>query len=569
MQKRIFNAITGMTVTAVVLFTVIAAAISYKLYIQKAEGELNTAAKIASAYHLDPEEIYGLLEEQLDYNVRVTYIAADGTVTYDSSPEVGDISDMDNHRSRPEVEQALKEGVGTDTRASRTIGKRSYYIAVSDENGAVIRFSREIESVYSLILGTVSIIIVIAGLVIILATVVSVKLSESLIDPVKIMVSNIGVLAGQKGGSSETDRIIGDYEELAPIASAVRKLSARLDRYITRLREERETIGVITENMVEGMIILDRDDNILSVNRSAVSLLSSAFRGGEGRHICELTRSPEILELVSRSKEEKSVSGDFSLGGRQLRAFVSNTGDNSGTVVLLVDITESFNAEEMRRCFSANVSHELKTPLTTISGFGEMMESGVLSDKEDVKKYGGLIHRESSRLLSLINDIIRLSELDESTGDSLEVKELDLYASACEVCTMLSEKARKNQITLEHTGNSVMLTANEGMLSEIIYNLTDNAIKYNTPGGYVRVNVEETDKLAVLTVSDSGIGIPAEHLGHVFERFYRVDKSRSKQRGGTGLGLSIVKHIVGVMGGRIDIRSEEGKGTEIRVEFSV
>lgn len=556
-----------MAVTAVVLFTVIAAAISYKLYIQKAMGELNTAASIAAAYHPEPEELCALLEDRLDYAVRVTYIGGDGTVTFDSSPQVGNVSDMDNHGNRPEVEQALKEGFGSDIRASHTIGKRSCYAAVSDGNGTVIRLSREIESVYSLMLGTVSIIIVIAGLVIILATVISVKLSESLIVPVRTMVENIGVLAGQKGGKSETDRLIAEYEELEPVAAAVRKLSARLDRYITRLREERETISVITENMVEGMIVLDSGDNILSVNRSAVRLLSSAFRGGEGRHICELTRNPEILELISRSKEEKSVSGVIGAGGRKLRAFVNNTGDNSGTVLLLVDITESFNAEEMRRCFSANVSHELKTPLTTISGFGEMMESGVLTGKEDVKKYGGLIHRESSRLLSLINDIIRLSELDEGSGDSLEVRELDMNAVAGEVCAMLSDKAAKNGISLEHTGKSVMLTANEGMLSEIIYNLADNAIKYNTEGGFVRVDVSGTENTAVLTVSDSGIGIPAEHIEHIFERFYRVDKSRSKQRGGTGLGLSIVKHIVNVMGGSIDISSEVGKGTEITVDL--
>lgn len=551
-----------------VLFTAIAAAISYKLYIQKAMGELSTAARIAAAYDPEPEELCALLEEQLDYAVRVTYIGGDGTVTFDSSPQVGNVSDMDNHGNRPEVEQAMKEGFGSDIRASHTVGKRSCYAAVSDGNGTVIRLSREIESVYSLMLGTVSVIIVIAGLVIILATVISVKLSESLIVPVRTMVENIGVLAGQKGGKSETDRLIADYEELEPVAAAVRKLSARLDRYITRLRDERETISVITENMVEGMILLDSGDNILSVNRSAVRLLSSAFRGGEGRHICELTRNPEILDLISRSKEEKSVSGVIGAGGRKLRAFVNNTGENSGTVLLLVDITESFNAEEMRRCFSANVSHELKTPLTTISGFGEMMESGVLTDKEDVKKYGGLIHRESSRLLSLINDIIRLSELDEG-GDSLEVRELDMNAVAEEVCAMLSDKAAKNGISLEHTGKSVTITANEGMLSEVIYNLADNAIKYNTEGGFVRVDVSGTENTAVLTVSDSGIGIPPEHIEHVFERFYRVDKSRSKQRGGTGLGLSIVKHIVGVMGGSIDISSEVGKGTEITVVFSV
>lgn len=557
-----------MAVTAVVLFTAIAAAISYKLYIQKAMGELSTAARIAAAYDPEPEELCALLEEQLDYAVRVTYIGGDGTVTFDSSPQVGNVSDMDNHGNRPEVEQALSEGFGSDIRASHTVGKRSCYAAVFDGNGTVIRLSREIESVYSLMLGTVSVIIVIAGLVIILATVISVKLSESLIVPVRTMVENIGVLAGQKGGKSETDRLIAEYEELEPVAAAVRKLSARLDRYITRLRDERETISVITENMVEGMILLDSGDNILSVNRSAVRLLSSAFRGGEGRHICELTRNPEILDLISRSKEEKSVSGVIGAGGRKLRAFVNNTGENSGTVLLLVDITESFNAEEMRRCFSANVSHELKTPLTTISGFGEMMESGVLTDKEDVKKYGGLIHRESSRLLSLINDIIRLSELDEG-GDSLEVRELDMNAVAEEVCAMLSDKAAKNGISLEHTGKSVTITANEGMLSEVIYNLADNAIKYNTEGGFVRVDVSGTENTAVLTVSDSGIGIPPEHIEHVFERFYRVDKSRSKQRGGTGLGLSIVKHIVGVMGGSIDISSEVGKGTEITVVFSV
>lgn len=562
MQKKIFNAISGMVITAVVIFALVTCAVCYTIYVGKAESELNTAIKIAAQSQKTPEEYAELAESELDYSVRVTFIADDGTVTFDTASEAQ--GTHDNHADRPEFNEAMENGFGSQLRSSKTVGKRSYYAAVRQEGG-VLRFSREIDSVYSIILSTTAVLIVIAGLIIILATVISMKISESIITPIKTLVCNIDVLTGQRGGKAETDKIIGEYEELEPVAAAVRRLSARLDRYIKRLKDERETINLITQNMVEGMILLDNEDRVLSVNKSALTMLSSAYSGGEGRDIRELTRCGELITLIGRTKEEPSVTGDFAVGGRQVRAFVNRTSDSEGTVILMIDITESFNAEEMRRCFSANVSHELKTPLTTISGFGEMMENGIVSDKADVVKYGGLIHRESARLLTLINDIIRLSELDESADNSPETKDIDVLSAAQEVCSMLSGKAEKSSVDLKCTGEHITITANEGMLSEIIYNLADNAIKYNTAGGYVNVRVGRENGKAVITVSDSGIGIPAEHQQHIFERFYRVDKSRSKQRGGTGLGLSIVKHIVNSMNGNIDLRSVPEQGTEIKV----
>lgn len=361
-----------------------------------------------------------------------------------------------------------------------------------------------------------------------------------------------------------------EYKELEPLFKSMGKLSSRLDRYIDRLKNEKEKVMLITENMVEGMILLDENSEILSVNKSALEILNPDFQVEEHMKLFQLTDNEEIINAVATADCEEKAYGEVEIKGRHLQIFVNKARFNNthGFMILLVDASEKLKAEAIRKDFSANVSHELKTPLTTIKGFGELLEKGLISDAESVKKYGGTIYRESERLLSLINDIIRLSEIEEHNKSEV-MSQVNLLETANEVEEILTNKAHKHGIAMSVEGENVTLFANASYMSELFLNLMDNAIKYNNEGGHVWVKIAEKNGIAFISVKDDGIGISPEHQDRVFERFYRVDKSRSKQTGGTGLGLSIVKHIATYHGGNISMESEVGKGTEIVVSIPI
>lgn len=386
---------------------------------------------------------------------------------------------------------------------------------------------------------------------------VSKSLATSIVKPVK----NLDL----QGDSSEAG-----YKELVPIVNSMGRMSSRLDRYMDRLKNEKEKVMLITENMVEGMILLDEYNDIVSVNKSAIELLNPGFVLGEESSIYDLTDCQVLIDAVNTAEREEKAYGLVEINSHQLQFFINKASFNNthGFMILLVDATEKIKAEEIRKDFSANVSHELKTPLTTIKGFGELLENGIITDEESVKKYGATIYRESERLLSLINDIMRLSEIEEQDKrDSMS--EVYLLDTANDVCEVLEYKAQSHKITLSVSGDNVLVKANPNYMAELFVNLIDNAIKYNNEGGHVWVRVSRKNGLAYIVVKDDGIGIPAEHIDRIFERFYRVDKSRSKQTGGTGLGLSIVKHITTYHQGNISIKSEVNKGTEITVSISI
>lgn len=337
------------------------------------------------------------------------------------------------------------------------------------------------------------------------------------------------------------------------------------------LYHERDIIELIQEHMVEGILILDDSDKIQLANRTAVSLLRIAKEDWEDKSIFILTDNQSFLGALRKSKkpDQSSVQQILQVDGKYIRVYLNRVemGQIHGTIILLVDVTYSVKAEKMRQEFTANVSHELKTPLTTIRGFGEMFGSGMLTEKNDVQKYGAMIERESERLLFLINDIIRLSEIEEHTENlNTPVK---LEEAAEDAIQILSQKIQENQIHVQTEGSGLILNSNGGYIRELFINLIDNAIKYNNPGGSVHIVISTGEQYAKIVVSDNGIGIPLHAQSRIYERFYRVDKSRSKQRGGTGLGLSIVKHIVDYHEGTISLRSELGKGTEITVLLPV
>ena len=557
MQKRIFRSICATVLISVLIFGVAAVLAGYGFYKNEAEAELKTLANLVTCDDYTNEQIIDIIDKSLDYKVRVTQTDLSGRVLFDTD---FDASELENHKDRKEIAEAIENGSGSDTRRSETSGATAYYYAVK-RGDFIYRFARERSSVMSLFLGLVPVVICVGGIVILIGTVVSMKLSENAIKPIQKIVTNLDVL-------DESKEIEVEYEELEPIIDAVRRLSSRLARYITRLKNEKEKITLITDNMVEGMILLDEKRNILSVNKSAVSFLNPMFVLKEETNIVELSRNAKLIEAIDRAESGEAESGVISTSDRQLQFFVNKTeaGGEHGFIILLVDATESLKAEEIRKDFSANVSHELKTPLTTIKGFGEMLENGIITDSNAVKKYGGTIYRESERLLQLINDIIRLSEIEEMSADE-SVTAVNLMKVSEDVCEILQHKADSHGITLSLEGESFEISANPSYMSELILNLIDNSIKYNNEGGHVWVSISRKNGNAYITVKDDGIGISKEHQDRIFERFYRVDKSRSKQTGGTGLGLSIVKHIASYHHGSVSLESEEGKGTKIVVSI--
>lgn len=553
---------TAVVVVSLAVFSLVIGGISYSFYKNAAQDELKAAAEIAVSSigdNADFSQLEQNLKDALNYDVRLTYIESDGNVLYDSE---ADVSEMENHLDRKEVRQALENGTGEATRVSDTLDKTVYYYAV-EYDGGVLRFSRERSNLLSIFILVVPIIICVAGAIFVVTTVVSIKLSESLIKPINRLVTQFDV-NGDGIGNLETP-----YEELKPIIKNADLLMKRISKNVAKLKREKEKITLITDNMVEAMILLDSDRTVLSVNRSAVKLLNPHFDPHSHEKLSHLTTNPELIELLDRLDEDDSVRGVVTVKSRSFRTYINKSDFNGdyGIIILMVDVTESIKSEQIRRDFSANVSHELKTPLTTIKGFGEMMENGIITGAEDIKKYGGTIYREAERLLYLINDIIRLSEIEEHANS--ESDQVDVLRTAQDVEEILQNKAYNHKVSVFVKGENVVIEGNQSYMTELLLNLMDNAVKYNNDGGSVWVEVSRSGENAVIIVRDNGIGIAEKDRERVFERFYRVDKSRSKQTGGTGLGLSIVKHIVAYHNGEIAISSSLGKGTEITVIIPV
>ncbi len=553
MQKKIYRTILFIVVTVIITLTAVTSVVGHSMYSKILKQELIDIAKLQTSENKSPDDIKKSLDKSLEYDVRVTFVDSDGTVQYDSDV---DISSLGNHIERQEIKEAFSNGSGTITRMSDTIGEKTYYYAVRYNDG-VLRFSRSIKSMYSVVFRLIPVMIFIIGIVILISAVCSVRLSNGLVRPVKNLVSSINLFEKNKG----TVKV--EYEEFKPIAENIERLSERLSRYIKRLKREKQRFTLITDNMVEGMMLLDDKNTILSVNKSAVNFLNKDFELSEHQNILELSRNPELLKIISEVGEKNSSDGVVDIDGRSLRVFVNKSSNTEqfGKIVLLVDVTTKVKNEIIRREFSSNVSHELKTPLTTIKGFGEMIEKGIITNAEDIKKYGGTIYRESERLLQLINDIIRLSEIEENAVK--ETEKLNLYEIAKETADVLQYKADNHEVNIYIGGKDAYMEGNSTHMSELFFNLMDNAVKYNNRGGSVWVTVEDKGEEISVSVKDNGIGISQEHTERIFERFYRVDKSRSKQTGGTGLGLSIVKHIVLEHGGSIKVNSKLGEGTEI------
>ncbi|WP_295211019.1 ATP-binding protein [Ruminococcus sp.] len=559
MQKKIYRVMTLLVSCTVVIFLLVTGSLGYSSYQRFTKEGLKSAARLVAAGDNEPSEMADILKKSIDYDIRVTYIDASGKVLFDS---VADPAKMENHSQRDEFVKAMADGEGEATRFSETLGYSTYYYAIQYKDG-VLRFSTDKENLAGVFLVVLPMLVVFAGAIIFVTTVISIKLSESMIKPINSLVKQLD-LRNENIGQFETP-----YEELEPIIKNADVLMGRIHKNMNKIKAEKEKISLITENMVEGMVLLDEDMTVLSVNKSALHTLTDSYDVSERSRIRALTDDQQVIELLEEAKENGAANGIVSVKGRFYRTFVNkvyseNTMD-FGLIMFLVDVTEEIQSEQIRRDFSANVSHELKTPLTTIKGFGELLENGLFTKQEDVKKYGGMIYRESERLLYLINDIIRLSQIEEQ--EHVLSDTIDLLKTAHDVEEILQNKAYNHKVEIHIDGEPAIIHGNQSYITELFLNLMDNAVKYSKEVGDLWVSVRKEGDKAVAVFKDNGIGISDEDQSRVFERFYRVDKSRSKKIGGTGLGLSIVKHIVSYHDGEISMKSEPGKGTEITVRL--
>ena len=477
---------------------------------------------------------------------RITWIDTDGTVLFDTQ---ADQTVMENHADREEIREAMEHGSGSAVRNSSTMTEQTFYEAQRLRDGTVLRISANQASAWALMIGLVWPIGLIAVLAIGLSALLARRMAKNIVEP-------LNALDLEKPLSNDT------YEELSPLLRRINQQHLQIDAQMRKLRRKADEFIQITSHMQEGLVVLDKETNIRSINSAAMQV----FRTDEacvGGSFFQINRSNALRQTLNDALDRGHGSSVQEMEGRAYRfdmSSIKSEGNLLGAVILAVDVTEAQNAEQLRREFSANVSHELKTPLQGIIGSAELLESGMVKP-EDQPRFVGHIRKEASRLVALIEDIIRLSQLDE--GVELPTEKVDILALAEEVQAILQPSAEEKHVRIAISGAGFCVVGVRRMLQEILYNLCDNAIKYNVPGGSVSVHVENSR----LVVRDTGIGIPAEHQSRIFERFYRVDKSHSKASGGTGLGLSIVKHAAAYHKAEITLESTPGKGTTITIQF--
>ena len=493
-------------------------------------------------------EQYGnsFLENVEAERFRITWIDTDGTVLFDTQV---DQTAMENHADREEIQEALKSGTGSAVRTSSTLTKQTFYEAQRLKDGTILRISTSQKSAWSLMIGMLWPIILIAVLAIALSAVLARRMAKKIVEPLNTL-------------DLEQPLKNDIYEEISPLLHRIHRQHNQIASHMKTLRQKTDEFEQIIENMQEGLVLLNSEGTILSINPTAKRLFG-ATNDCIGKSILMVERSSSMRTAVNDALDKGRGFARLNRNGRTYQLDLSriqSDGNVIGAVVLAFDITDRMNAEQLRREFSANVSHELKTPLQGIIGSAELLESG-LAKTADAPRFIGHIRKEASRLVNLIEDIIRLSQLDE--GVEIPRERVDVLVLAEEVKAALEPSAIEKNVHLALSGEGFSLLGVRRLLYEILYNLCDNAIKYNVTGGSVHIHVEKNR----LTISDTGIGIPPEHQARVFERFYRVDKSHSKQSGGTGLGLSIVKHAANYHKATLELESTPGIGTTISVQF--
>ena len=548
MTSKILKSILSVAVAVLFSAIVIITGVLYRYFGNIQQSQLKDELSLAAdaTQQLGEEYLKGLDSDRY----RLTWVDADGNVVFDSR---ADKSTMENHSDREEIKEALAFGTGSSIRQSSTLTEQTIYEAIRLEDGSVLRISVSRATAFMLVLGMLQPIAIVLVIAIILSALLANRMAKRIVEP-------LNRLNLEKPMENDA------YAELSPLLRRIHSQHKEIEYQMCALQQKQDEFEQITGNMKEALVLLDSNGRILSINPAAKNLFG-VNTNCIGEDFLTIDRKQDMHKAIQEATEKGQYFFHTKKNGRDYQFDISridSAQEMRGMVILAFDVTEQINAEKHRREFTANVSHELKTPLQTIIGSAELMELGIVKE-EDTPRFINTIRKEASRLVTLIDDIIRLSQLDE--GAEMPREEVSLRVIAEEVSQNLADAAKLKDVSLEVTGDDGVMDGVRRLLYEVVYNLCDNAIKYNREGGAVKVNIEDMQDNVQLTVKDSGIGIPYEHQGKVFERFYRVDKSHSKQSGGTGLGLSIVKHAVQYHNGKISVESELNKGTTVSVTF--
>ena len=548
MTNKIFRSVFFTSVLTLAAGLVLAFGVLFGAFEDRIEKELKSeAGYIAYSVENGDTDFFSKFSGS---DKRVTLIAANGDVIADTQAAA---SDMDNHADREEVKDALKYGSGTKVRYSETLTEKTIYYAQRLSNGNVLRVSTTQYTIVTIILGLMQPMIIVLVIAMALSFFLSSKVSKKLIQPINSIDLN-------NPENSDT------YEELSPLLHKIINQRRTIDGQIEKAKQVQEEFKLITENMSEGFFVIDKNAKLLSYNSAALKLLDASAAED---NVLTLNRTSGFIDAVSNALKGRHAENTMLHADRTYNLIANPVFDKEsviGAVIVIIDVTETAKREAMRREFTANISHELKTPLTSISGFAELMKSGGIPE-ETVVDFSNSIYTEAQRLISLVSDIIKISELDEK-DNRLDRGSVNLYGLAAEVINRLKPAAEKKNISFMLKGGDAETFGVRSIIDEMIYNLCDNAIKYNKNGGSVTVTVNNDGDKAKISVKDTGIGIPKTQQDRIFERFYRVDKSRSKAEGGTGLGLSIVKHGAMYHNADISVESEIEKGTTMTIAFN-
>ena len=548
MNKKIFRSSVAVALVVLISSIVLIMSILFQYFENQLQSELESEANYI-AYAVENQGI-DYINNFSNSSKRITLISPDGDVLADTS---ADESGLENHSDRQEVIDALKNGKGTSIRYSKTLAEKTIYYAMKMQDGNILRVSTTQYTIAAILFSIIQPILIVFVIAVAISFALAQKVSKSIIKPINEL---------------DLDNPLNNepYDELAPLLRKISKQKHTIEKQIKEAEHKQEEFRLITENMKEGFIVVDNKRNLLTYNRSALKLLGISRDKPDDILSADNDKLTFVIDKALDGVREKS---NLTLNDNYYSLIANPVFENGnviGAVVLIIDVTESVKREQLRQEFTSNVSHELKTPLTSISGFAEIMKNGGTPDSV-VTDFSSSIYDEAQRLITLVNDIIKISELDEKNA-RVDCEEVDLYELSADIINRLKPIADKRNISHNLIGESTVVSGTEKILDEMIYNLCDNAIKYNVDSGTVDIILSESSHHIKLTVRDTGIGIPQSEQNRVFERFYRVDKSHSKEIGGTGLGLSIVKHAAIYHNAEIKLKSEFGKGTSITVIFN-
>lgn len=552
MRRKIFKNVSFLVSVSVILAFLLIELVTYNQFFDEMKETVRDEAQYVQISVNQMGGSYLTREVANVTATRITLIDENGEVTYDSAKKT---EEMENHGDRPEVQDALETGRGEITRMSNTLGEVTYYYAIRLENGQVLRMAHTVDSVFKTMMSGFTLIVLIIVGVIVLNIYVTGRFTKKLVEP-------INELDLEHPLENEV------YEELSPLLRRIHKQNGLIKSQVEELRTSHQEYLAITDNMKDGLIVTNKNV-ILSINKAAQKIYRVQAESCAGKNLLEMSRQEDLKQVWDDARNGKATEKLFEQGGRTYN-LVGNPvvidGTTEGAVILVLDVTEKEQAEKLRREFSANVSHELKTPLMSISGYAELIQNRMVKP-EDIPEFAGRIRSEAGRLTSLVEDIIRLSKLDELADTAVELETVDLYNVTKDVCACLDFQAKKRNITVHLQGENAEIRGVRQVIYEMIYNLCDNAVKYNRENGTVSIQVKKDAAGILWTVTDTGIGISPEDQERIFERFYRVDKSHSRETEGTGLGLSIVKHGAMMHRAKIKVESKVGEGTTISIQF--